>query len=127
MEAFDRILIESKTPADFRRGLERFVPKEDLDPFAQTKFLGHNAIHAMLGYLAKDKGITFMHEVGEDSNLMEKAKEAFLDEAGIGLINEYADVEDELFSCSRFPCLCGGCAWAHGESFSSRSGGSGDS
>ena len=102
VEAFDRILIESKTPADFRRGLERFVPKEDLDPFAQTKFLGHNAIHAMLGYLAKDKGIEFMHEVGEDSSLMKKAKEAFLNEAGTGLIKEYAGVEDELFSCSRF-------------------------
>ena len=102
MEAFDRILIESKTPADFRRGLERFVPKEDLDPFAQTKFLGHNAIHAMLGYLAKDKGIEFMHEVGEEFNLMKKAKEAFLDEAGTGLIKEYADVEDELFSAAGF-------------------------
>lgn len=102
VEAFDRILIESKTPADFRRGLERFVPKEDLDPFAQTKFLGHNAIHAMLGYLAKDKGIEFMHEVGEDSSLMKKAKEAFLDEAGTGLIKEYADVEDELFSAAGF-------------------------
>ncbi len=102
VEAFDRILIESKTPADFRRGLERFVPKEDLDPFAQTKFLGHNAIHAMLGYLAKDKEIKFMHEVGEDSSLMKKAKEAFLDEAGTGLIKEYADVEDELFSAAGF-------------------------
>ena len=66
VEAYDRILIDSTTP-DFRRGLERFVPKDDLDPFAQTKFLGHNAIHAMLGYLAKDKGITYMHEIVEDS------------------------------------------------------------
>ena len=102
VEAYDRILIDSTTPPDFRRGLERFVPKDDLDPFAQTKFLGHNAIHAMLGYLAKDKGISYMHEIVEDSNLMEKAKEAFLNEAGIGLINEYADVEDELFTAAGF-------------------------
>ena len=31
---------------------------------------------------------------------MEKAKEAFLNEAGIGLINEYAGVEDELFTAA---------------------------
>ena len=43
-----------------------------------------------------------MHEVGEDSSLMKKAKEAFLDEAGTGLIKEYAEMEDELFSSAGF-------------------------
>ena len=98
VEAYDRILVEEKMPEGFERGLDRFVAKTDLDPFAQTKFLGHNALHAMLGYLAKAQGINFMHEVGKDSNLMEKARAAFLGEAGTGLIKEYADVEDELFT-----------------------------
>ena len=43
-----------------------------------------------------------MHEVGKDSILMEKARAAFLDEAGTGLIKEYADVEDELFTEAGF-------------------------
>jgi mannitol-1-phosphate 5-dehydrogenase len=98
VEAFDRILIELQTPPDFQRGLERFVPKEDLDPFAQTKFLGHNAIHAMLGYLAKDEGITYMHEIAEDSSLIKKAKETFLNESGVGLRKEYANQADKLFT-----------------------------
>jgi len=98
VEAFDRILIESKTPPGFQRGLDRFVPKDDLDPFAQTKFLGHNAIHAMLGYLAKSRGIDFMHEASEDSSLMERTKETFLSEAGVGLRKEYANLTDELFT-----------------------------
>ena len=52
VEAYDRILVEDKMPEGFERGLDRFVTKIDLDPFAQTKFLGHNALHALLGYLA---------------------------------------------------------------------------
>ena len=33
---------------------------------------------------------------------MKKPSEAFLDEAGTGLIKEYADVEDELFTTAGF-------------------------
>jgi mannitol-1-phosphate 5-dehydrogenase len=102
VEAYDRILVEEKMPEGFERGLDRFVAKTDLDPFAQAKFLGHNALHAMLGYLAKARGIKFMHEVGKDSNLMEKARGAFLCEVGPGLRKEYADVQDELFTEAGF-------------------------
>lgn len=98
VEAYDHILIEEKTPPGFRRGIERFVAKSDLDPFAQAKFLGHNAIHAMLGYLAKDRGIEFMHEAGADEDLMTKINAAFINESGTGLIKEYAHVDDELFT-----------------------------
>jgi mannitol-1-phosphate 5-dehydrogenase len=102
VEAYDRILVEEKMPEGFERGLDHFVAKTDLDPFAQAKFLGHNALHAMLGYLAKARGIKFMHEVGKDSNLMEKARGAFLGEVGPGLRKEYADVPDELFNEAGF-------------------------
>ncbi len=98
VEAYDRILVEEEAPEGFQRGLERFVAKSDLDPFSQAKFLGHNAIHAMLGYLAKDRGIEFMHEAGASNDLMKKVKAAFLDESGVGLITEYAKVDDELFT-----------------------------
>ena len=98
VEAYDRILVEEEAPEGFQRGLERFVAKSDLDPFAQAKFLGHNAIHAMLGYLAKNRGIEFMHEAGASNDLMKKVKAAFLDESGVGLITEYAKVDDELFT-----------------------------
>jgi mannitol-1-phosphate 5-dehydrogenase len=102
VEAYDRILVEEKMPEGFERGLDRFVTKTDLDPFAQTKFLGHNALHAMLGYLAKARGINFMHEVGKDSILMEKTRATFLGEAGTGLRKEYAEVQDELFTEAGF-------------------------
>ena len=102
VEEFNQILIEEKIPSDFNRGFNQFVTKSELDPFAITKFLGHNAIHALLGYLAKEEGIDFMHDAGKRSDLIEWARSAFLKEAGIGLCHQYASVDDPLFSESGF-------------------------
>ena len=98
VEAFNQILIEEKQPHGFIRGLKKFHTKEDLDPFAISKFLGHNAIHALLGYLAKQQGIAYMHEAGKQKNLMEMVRSAFIDEAGAGLCKEFSQVSDPLFS-----------------------------
>ena len=102
VESYDQILVERKVPEGFSRGLDRFVEKDDLDPFAQAKFLGHNAVHALLGYLARDRGLGFMHEAGEDPELMERARKVFLSESGAGLIKQYAEVRDELFGEAGF-------------------------
>ena len=98
VEAFNQILVEEKQPHGFIRGLKKFHTKEDLDPFAISKFLGHNAIHALLGYLAKEQGITYMHEAGKQKDLMEMVRNAFIDEAGAGLCKEFSQVSDPLFS-----------------------------
>ena len=98
VEAFNQILIEKRQPHGFTRGLKKFHTKEDLDPFAISKFLGHNAIHALLGYLAKEQGITYMHEAGKQKDLMEMVRSAFIDEAGAGLCKEFSQVSDPLFS-----------------------------
>ena len=98
VEAFNQILIEEKQPHGFIRGLKKFHTKEDLDPFAISKFLGHNAIHALLGYLAKQQGIAYMHEAGKQKDLMEMVRSAFIDEAGAGLCKEFSQVSDPLFS-----------------------------
>jgi len=102
VEAFDKILIEERVPVDFERGLTQFIPKPLLDPFALTKFHGHNAIHYCLGLEAKERGMTFMHQAGEDAELMTWAKEAFVDEAGVGLRNEFKSFEDDLFTQDGF-------------------------
>ena len=54
VEAFDKILVEERVPHDFERGITQFISKPDLDPFALTKFHGHNAIHYCLGLEAKE-------------------------------------------------------------------------
>ncbi len=102
VEAYDKILIDESVPPGFERGLDRFIPKADLGPYALTKFFGHNAIHATLGFLARDKGMSYMHEVRESRELLTLAKRAFVEEAGVGLRKEYAEVEDDLFTPDGF-------------------------
>ena len=102
VEAFDKILVEERVPRDFERGITQFIPKPDLDPFALTKFHGHNAIHYCLGLEAKERGMTFMHQAGDDAELMTWAKEAFVNEAGVGLRNEFKNFEDDLFTQDGF-------------------------
>ena len=102
VEAFDKILVEERAPHNFERGITQFISKPDLDPFALTKFHGHNAIHYCLGLEAKERGMTFMHQAGEDAELMTWAKEALVDEAGIGLRNEFNNFEDDLFTQDGF-------------------------
>lgn len=98
VEAFDQILIEERAPYGFERGITQFITKPDLDPFALTKFHGHNAIHYCLGLEAKERGLRFMHQAAEDKELMKWAKETFLEEAGVGLRNKFKGFPDELFS-----------------------------
>jgi mannitol-1-phosphate 5-dehydrogenase len=98
VEAFNRILIDKQVPRNFTRGLNDFLPKCDLEPFAISKFLGHNAMHALLGYLARDEGIAYMHEAGKRQDLMETVRRSFIEEAGVGLRQKYNQIEDSLFT-----------------------------
>ena len=101
VEKFNRILIARVTLPDFRRGIEVFEEKPDLLPFEEAKLYGHNAIHALIGYLAHERGCRRMAEAGEDAALMKMAREAFLLECGAGLIHQHAGV-DTLFTPAGF-------------------------
>jgi mannitol-1-phosphate 5-dehydrogenase len=98
VEAFNRILVDQVTLPDFERGLTAFIEKPDLAPFAATKIFGHNANHALLGYLVREQGLRYMHEAGEREDLMTFVREAFLNESGVGLRHKYAGVDDDLFT-----------------------------
>ena len=98
VEAFNRILVDQVTLPNFERGLTAFIEKPGLAPFAATKILGHNANHALLGYLAREQGLRYMHEAGEREDLMVFVREAFLSESGVGLRHKYAEVDDDLFT-----------------------------
>lgn len=98
VEAFDQIMVEEQTPLGFKRGISSFVEKKQLDPFAQTKFLGHNAVHAWLGYLAESEGLLLMSEVGKRDDLMRRALAVFQKEVGPGLIHAHVRSRDSLFT-----------------------------
>jgi mannitol-1-phosphate 5-dehydrogenase len=98
VEAFNRILVTRTTIPGFQPGIGVFVEKDDLLPFEEAKLFGHNAIHALLAYLAAFKGLTRMTEVAGDRRIMEIARRAFLDESGAALTRKYASLGDDLFS-----------------------------
>ena len=102
VEEFNRILISRITLPGFRRGIEVFVEKDDLLPFEEAKLHGHNAIHAMIGFLADLKGLTTMAEAARDQSIMGPARAAFLDEAGSALIRRHAPLHDPLFTVDGF-------------------------
>ena len=97
MEEFNRILITQIRLPGFKRGIEVFIEKPDLLPFEEAKLYGHNAVHALIGYLAARKGCRFMSEASDDPALMKLAREAFLEESGPALIARHRGL-DPLFT-----------------------------
>ena len=97
VEEFNRILIDQIALPGFQRGIEVFEEKDNLLPFEEAKLYGHNATHALVGYLAHRKGYATMSEALLDSELQAFAREAFLNESGAALIKKYAGL-DRLFT-----------------------------
>ena len=98
VEEFNRILISQITLPGFMRGIDVFVEKPDLLPFEEAKLYGHNAIHALIGYLAARRGLTAMSDAAAHPDIMATARAAFLDESGQALIRKYAALGDPLFT-----------------------------
>jgi hypothetical protein len=96
VEEFNRILISQITLPGFSRGITVFQEKPDLLPFEEAKLYGHNAAHALMGYLANHRGLTFMQEADSEglSSLVEKA---FLEESGEALCRRHLGL-DSLFT-----------------------------
>jgi mannitol-1-phosphate 5-dehydrogenase len=98
VEEFNRILISKVRLPGCRRGIEVFQEKEDLLPFEEAKLYGHNAIHALIAYLAELKGCRTIAEAGKDPWIMEVARRAFIEESGAALIRRHARLGDPLFT-----------------------------
>ena len=97
VEEFNRILIDKIMLPGFQRGIEVFDEKEDLLPFEEAKLYGHNAVHALIGYLANEKECRYMSDVTAFPEILETARAAFIDESGAALVKKYAGL-DPLFS-----------------------------
>ena len=96
VEEFNRILISQIRLSAFHRGIEVFEEKPDLLPFEEAKLYGHNAAHALLGYLSHRERLTFIHDV-RSTPLFEFVERAFLDESGTALCRRHPGV-DLLFT-----------------------------
>ena len=101
VEEFNRILVSRVTLPGYRRGIGVFIEKDDLLPFEEAKLYGHNAIHAMIAYLADLRGHVTIAQAGGDAWIMDLAREAFLNESGAALIRRHAKLGEqgeELFT-----------------------------
>ncbi len=101
VEEFNRILITRIELSGFRRGIEVFEEKDDLLPFEEAKLYGHNATHALIGYLLRESGGVYMSEAAGNPVLMQLARDAFLLESGKALCRKYHGL-DLLFTPDGF-------------------------
>lgn len=97
VEAFNHILIARIAWNDFSRGIPIFIEKDDLLPFEEAKLYGHNATHALMGYLARRQGCATMADVCRSPKILDLARAAFLQESGAALIRKYYG-RDPLFT-----------------------------
>ena len=97
VERFNRILISAVTWPDFDRGIGAFEEKNDLLPFEEAKLYGHNATHALLGYVGQTKGLRYIAEAATMPDLMSLARNAFVNESGAALCLRHKGV-DNLFT-----------------------------
>ncbi len=102
VEEFNRILISKITLPGFTRGIRVFEEKDDLIPFEEAKLYGHNAVHALLGYLGKVRGHRFMSSIREDAELFALGRRAFLQESGPALIRRHRETGDPLFTAAGY-------------------------
>jgi mannitol-1-phosphate 5-dehydrogenase len=98
VEEFNRILVTQITLPGYRRGIDVFIEKPDLLPFEEAKLYGHNAIHALIAYLADRKGMNTVADAGKDKEIMQIARKAFIEESGAALIQRYQSLGDSLFT-----------------------------
>lgn len=113
VEPFNRIMVGQPDFAEngatfatgptnrFTTGFPTFVVKDDLTPFDDAKFLGHNGLHALGGYLGLAAGVTYVSEWATTAGMMDFLRAAFVDEVGAGLIHRYAGT-DALFTSIGF-------------------------
>ena len=85
----------------FVRGIDVFEEKHDLLPFEDAKLYGHNAAHALLGYLLREKGHVFMADAQEDPELVSFIRNALIHESGAALCVKYSGI-DPLFKDAGF-------------------------
>ncbi|MCF7818470.1 MAG: hypothetical protein K9M54_11375, partial [Kiritimatiellales bacterium] len=97
VEEFNRILIDRVTLPGVQRNITVFEEKSDLLPFEEAKLYGHNATHALIGYLAHEKECRYMSDVINFPELVQFARTAFIEECGAALIKKHRGL-DPLFT-----------------------------
>lgn len=98
VESFNRIFISKVDfPEPFRRGIDVLQEKNDLLPFEEAKLYGHNATHALVGYIGALKGVQRVADLQQIPGVVPFVRAAFIEESGEALTRKYSGV-DPLFT-----------------------------
>mgnify|MGYP001813605433 FL=1 len=96
MEEFDRILV-SRAGAGLHPGMPVLREVDDLAPFEDAKLLGHNATHALAGFLGSVLGLALVADLRDVDGAMDFLRAAFLEESGAVLRRRWTG-SDPLFT-----------------------------
>lgn len=95
VESFSQILISQiQFDTPFHRGLAQFIEKENLLPFEEAKLYGHNATHALGGYLGYWAGVDYVADLEKLPGMVDFLWVAFIEESGQALIRKHSGVDD---------------------------------
>jgi mannitol-1-phosphate 5-dehydrogenase len=105
VEAFDRILVSRVDPGGGRGALHPFIPVlrevDDLAPFEAAKLLGHNATHALAGFLGTLLDLDRVADLEQVPGAMAFLRAAFLEESGRTLQARFTG-SDPLFTADGY-------------------------
>ena len=96
VEEFDRILI-SRVGPDLHPGMPVLREVDDLAPFEDAKLLGHNATHALAGFMGSLLGLSLVADLRDVDGAMDFLRTAFIEESGTTLCRRWGGT-DELFT-----------------------------
>jgi mannitol-1-phosphate 5-dehydrogenase len=96
VEEFDRILV-SRVGAGLHPGMPVLREVDDLAPFEDAKLLGHNATHALAGFMGWVLGLALVADLRAVDGAMDLLRTAFLEESGATLRRRWGGA-DELFT-----------------------------
>jgi mannitol-1-phosphate/altronate dehydrogenase len=96
VEEFDRILV-SRAGEGLHPGISVLREVDDLAPYEDAKLLGHNATHALAGFLGSALDLTLVADLRRVEGAMALLRAAFLEESGVTLRRRWAGV-DALFT-----------------------------
>ena len=98
VESFNRILISrARFEESFQRGIAVFEEKDDLLPFEEAKLYGHNATHALAGYIGAIVRVQRVMDLVEIPGIVPFLRAAFIEESGEALIRKHHAI-DALFT-----------------------------
>jgi mannitol-1-phosphate 5-dehydrogenase len=98
VEEFDDILVSRVDPSgQLRPGIPTLREVDDLAPFEDAKLLGHNATHALAGFLGALLELTLVADLRDVEGAMSFLRSAFIEESGATLRRRWEGA-DELFT-----------------------------